>query len=406
MVELICGDARAVLSGMDAQSVHCCIASPPYFALRSYGGGAQEIGTEQTPAAYVAALADVFRGVWRVLRDDGTLWLVLGDSYAGSWGNQGRKPAGQRGNQRPINGPILQPVHDGRYPAREHNTGACPPGVRPKSLLGIPWRVAFALQDDGWILRQELIWAKPNPMPESVKDRCARAHETVFMLAKGPRYYYDQDAIREEHTMKPQRRLRPQQRRDGTHAVDGWKEPRLLGDEQRADGHAAGRNKRSVWTVATSPLSSKKYGCATEHYAAFPPELVRPMVRAATSERGVCPACGAPYRRVVERAVEDDRAVERKRNVGGRSDGFTRTKASGGLPPVLSQTTGWEPGCSCDAGEPVPAIVLDPFLGSGTTGLVALQEGRRVVGIDLNAAYIDLARARLAQTQPPLLSAV
>jgi DNA modification methylase len=325
---LLCGDARAVLAGMPARSVHTCITSPPYYGLRAYNGGTAELGTEQTPQEYVAALVAVFHGVYRVLRDDGTCWIVIGDCYAGSWGNQGRKT--ERGTQRPINGLMLQAC-DARYPAKDRNTGALPPGIRAKSLMGIPWRVAFALQDDGWIVRQEVIWHKSNPMPESVKDRCTRGHETVFMLAKQGRYYYDQDAIREEHAMTPQRRLTPSHygRRGvalGARGVDDHTGMMGLSQEPATFGPPAGRNKRSVWTVATAPLSSEKFGCDVDHYAAFPPELVRPMVRAS---------------------------------------------------------------CRPDA------VVLDPFAGACTTALVALQEGRRAIMIDLNADYLRLGDARL-----------
>jgi DNA modification methylase len=313
---LLCGDARDVLATLPVQSVQTCITSPPYFGLRSYQGGNAEIGTEQMPQAYVAALVDVFRGVHRVLRADGTLWLVLGDSYTNAGGPE---PAQTKwlvdGASNTQNGGKTRKAH----------------GLPAKNLLGIPWRVAFALQDDGWIVRQEVIWHKSNPMPESVKDRCTRGHETVFMLAKQGRYYYDQDAIREEHAMTPQRRLTPSHygRRGvalGARGVDDHTGMMGLSQEPATFGPPAGRNKRSVWTVATAPLSSEKFGCDVDHYAAFPPELVRPMVRAS---------------------------------------------------------------CRPDA------VVLDPFAGACTTALVALQEGRRAIMIDLNADYLRLGDARL-----------
>ena len=180
-IKVYVGDALESLSNLPDGSVDCCVTSPPYFGLRDYGVEGQ-IGLEDTPEQYVARLVKVFREVRRVLSSTATLWLNLGDSYAGSWGNQGRKA--ERGTQRPINGEMMQPVHDGRYPAKESNTGALPPGLKPKDMVGIPWRVAFALQADGWVLRSDIVWSKPNPMPESVRDRPTKSHETLFLFSK------------------------------------------------------------------------------------------------------------------------------------------------------------------------------------------------------------------------------
>jgi DNA modification methylase len=354
----------------------------------------------------VAALVEVFRGVKRVLRDDGTLWVVLGDSYAS--GEVGRHDSVQG---RSIDGKRVTSKQHGeaRIQRRMERT------VPAKSLLGIPWRVAFALQDDGWILRAEIIWHKPSAMPESVKDRVTRAHETVFMLAKAPRYFYDQEAIREAASPSTAQRAA---QGTGRAIASAHAKHRSVDGADRASVRSTlfaydfvsyvrnGRNRRSVWTVATSPLSAKKFGLdLVEHYAAFPPELVRPMIRAATSERGVCPACGAPWQRVVERGAPA--------RIGGLVGASAHMRAgkgghgqwdAGHMPLVRPvRTTGWQPTCRCDAGEPQPAVVADIFCGSGTTGYVAVQEGRRFIGIDVNADYLRLCAARIATAQPPLL---
>lgn len=264
----------------------------------------------------------LFSEVRRVLADDGTLWLNIGDSYSGSWGNQGRKEG--RGTQRPVNGPMLTPVHDGRYPTEGSRTGAIKPGAPPaKNLMGIPWRVAFALQDDGWILRNDIIWAKSNGMPESIKDRLSTKHEHVFMFAKSTRYWFDLDPIREEQSpVSIARATRADMR-----GKDGWADayhgnpPTGLARQSERDT-SIGRNPGDVWTIATQPFPGA-------HFAVMPPELARRAVLA-----------------------------------------------------------GCKPG----------GTVLDPFSGSGTTGLVAQQTGRKYIGIDLNADYLDLSlRTRLQQ---------
>ena len=233
------GDAATVLATLPSGSVDCIVTSPPYFGLRDYGVDGQ-IGAEASPAEFVAAMVAVFREARRVLADDGTLWLNLGDSYSGSWGNQGRKT--ERGTQRPITKPMMQPVHDGRYgDTGGSRTGAIKPGAPPaKNLMGIPWRVAFALQDDGWILRNDIIWAKPNAMPSSVKDRPSNKHEHLFLFTKGPRYWSDLDPIRE-------------------------------GD--------SGRNPGDVWTIATQPFSEA-------HFATMPPALAERCVQAGCKPHG------------------------------------------------------------------------------------------------------------------------
>jgi DNA modification methylase len=258
---IIQGDCREGMRQMSEKSVQTCVTSPPYFGLRDYGHVGQ-IGLEQTPDEYVQQLVEVFREVRRVLRDDGTVWLNLGDSYAGSgkgvWNVPDSEKANVKETCRPSENPVKTIVD-----------------LPPKNLIGIPWRVAFALQADGWILRQDIIWHKPNPMPESVTDRCTKAHEYIFLFSKSAKYYYDADAIKE---------------------VSDY--PELAGKKQRVDYRPNGtilnqstgskkevvrnetRNKRSVWTVATKPY-------AEAHFATFPPELITPCILAGCPEGGL-----------------------------------------------------------------------------------------------------------------------
>ena len=273
-VTIYCGDARDLLRGLPDASAHCCVTSPPYWGLRDYGVPGQ-LGLEATPEAYVAALVEVFREVRRVLRDDGTCWLNLGDSYAGSWGNYGGQNRGN-GTQREIvtGSQAHQNAYDGLEGWRPPTADA--PGLKPKDLVGIPWRVAFALQADGWYLRQDIIWSKPNPMPESVTDRCTKAHEYIFLLSKSAKYYYDADAVREENSETSHT--------GGTYRNE-WKYAPLksgTGKSGMAIGVPIprnGRNRRSVWTVATQPY-------AGAHFATFPPALIEPCILAGVPRGG------------------------------------------------------------------------------------------------------------------------
>lgn len=272
------GDCLESLRQMEDQSVNCCVTSPPYFGLRDYGVDGQ-IGLEDTPDAYVGRLVEVFREVRRVLRDDGTLWLNLGDSYAAARGGTHQPAetlAGGKGGKADDGGRVNRDRHDGYNPTR--NAPAI--GLKHKDLIGIPWRVAFALQADGWYLRQDVIWSKPNPMPESVKDRCTKAHEYLFMLTKSARYFYDAEAIKE-----PSADLEKSTARYKS-AFGGAKNEALLATDQvhtrpigmrEFDGK---RNRRSVWTVTTKPF-------AGAHFATFPPDLIEPCILAGCPKGGV-----------------------------------------------------------------------------------------------------------------------
>ena len=251
---ILTGDTLALLPTLESDSVQTCVTSPPYFGLRDYGHDGQ-IGLEQTPDAYVAKLVDVFREVRRVLRDDGTLWLNLGDSYTGS------ASTGGTGKETDYTGK--------RSPPNKRAEG-----LKPKDLIGIPWRVAFALQADGWYLRQDVIWHKPNPMPESVRDRCTKAHEYMFLLSKSERYFFNSEAMKEKAAgvrggaPKKIHSESAQGKHGATSALNkSW------------DG-AETRNRRSVWTVASS-----RYGGA--HFATFPPTLIEPCILAGAPFNGL-----------------------------------------------------------------------------------------------------------------------
>lgn len=320
------GDALDRLRDLPDESIHCCVTSPPYWGLRDYGVDGQ-LGLEKTPDEYVAKMVEVFREVRRVLRNEGTLWLNLGDSYAHSGACGGSSPVGDREYRQTDATAQIKMKYE------------IPPGLKQKDLIGIPWRVAFALQADGWWLRQDIIWHKPNPMPESVRDRCTKSHEYIFMLSKSSRYYYDADAIKEPGVSETTKMPDGWDTGPGAHGAfhrDG-REKGAKTDKQRGHGrrHAGFndrwdalsrkeqcslmRNKRSVWTVATAPFKEA-------HFATFPPDLITPCILAGCPEGGV---------------------------------------------------------------------VLDPFGGSGTTAEVALKTGRKFYLIELSADYIAIAQKRI-----------
>jgi DNA modification methylase len=468
--QLYVGDVRDCLRELEPESVHCVVTSPPYWGLRDYGTGSwdggdpdcdhvapptggpqplarldagggqgmnyrrgndgqyrdvcgkcgatradQQIGLEATPELFVASMVAVFREVRRVLRRDGTCWVNLGDSYAGGKTgrtDQGRDIGGRGGNYA-----------DGSFALGEQRP--VPPGMKQKDLCGIPWRVAFALQADGWYLRSDIVWSKPNPMPESVTDRPTKAHEYVFLLTRSPRYFFDQEAVREDAVRGFAYTPNSPRMPDGGHGkwrgAGDAKRSVLSGDNQTGTvcDPSSGRNIRSVWEIVTQPYPEA-------HFATFPEALPERCIRAGTSERGCCPVCGAPWERETELTPEYAAGVEyarEKRRSGARAehaDGFTNVNhgSLGGAPRTKQTvTTGWRPSCTCtlsggvaDAAaggtsghgrgtpaESVPCTVLDPFMGSGTTALVARKLGRRSVGVELNPDYAALCARRLQQ---------
>ena len=301
------GDCRETMRRWKEQGIKAqtCVTSPPYYGLRDYGHEGQ-LGLEETPEQYIAAMVEVFRCVWDVLEEDGTLWLNIGDSYNGS-GGQGTKP-----------NIMSKEAAEGRG-----GKAIKVDGIKPKDLIGIPWMMAFALRADGWYLRQDIIWHKPNPMPESVTDRCTKAHEYIFLMSKSQKYYYDAEAIKEEANEDSGF---AKQRAKG---IDTWKynntSERIAQTGQTIEASTFGeigkRNKRSVWTVTTKPY-------AGAHFAVFPSDLIEPCIL---------------------------------------------------------------------AGAPVGGIVLDPFMGSGTTAQVAQNLGRQYIGCELNPDYCQLQNIRTAQ---------
>jgi DNA modification methylase len=387
MITLLTGDCRQVLLTLPEQSVQTVVTSPPYFGLRRYDVDGDQIGDEPTPAAYVAALVDVFRAVRRVLRDDGTCWVNLGDSYAGN-GTGGLTPIGATGQRKGRGNDGLQSVV-----GRVH-------GIPEKNLIGIPWRVAFALQDDGWILRSDIIWAKPNPMPESVRDRPTRSHEYLFLFSKQPRYYYDADAIREpgsanSHGGGTAHNDRYPKAVHGANAHNGLMNAKPAGD--------AGRNRRTVWTIATRPYSGA-------HFAVFPEQLIEPCILAGSANKA-CPHCGAAWVRQVEKG---ETPWEHRKNKGEpirrgidteTIDAVQRgTSAWNGQKQAAwkeanpDRDLGFAPACACpDNDGSARSTVLDPFAGSGTTMRVAERYGRNSIGIDLG--YLDLQEQRTDNIQ-------
>lgn len=270
---IIPGDCIEGLRTLPDASVHCCVTSPPYWGLRDYGHDGQ-IGLESTPEAYVARMVEVFREVRRVLREDGTCWLNLGDSYCGGGGYAPDAPCNKRRAEGESWGPMNAFSTREGQARKKSRPGYTPPGLKAKDLVGIPWRVAFALQADGWWLRQDIIWHKPNPMPESVRDRCTKAHEYVFLLTKSERYYYDAEAVSEAAAYAG--------------VVTNDFSSSAIGLGIKPSGNAipgtaytvkSTRNRRSVWTVTTKPYNGA-------HFAVMPPDLVEPCIKAGCPEGG------------------------------------------------------------------------------------------------------------------------
>jgi DNA modification methylase len=495
-LQIIQGDALERLRWLSSDSVHCVVTSPPYWGLRDYGtaqweggdpdcehsvgGQVQQtkagtdpnavgvrpgvdawsckkcganrndlqIGLEETPELWVAKLVDVFREVRRVLHPSGTLWCNVGDAYNSRPGDPSPK---ERLNN-----------HTPERDSRSFKTSA----LKPKDLIGLPWALAFALRDDGWWLRCDIIWHKPNPMPESVTDRPTKSHEYVFLLTKRANYFYDAEAVKEPQSQGTFDRFGNGNapRKTTTKAIAA--EPGIVRanadykdrtpDSILPDGC---RNKRSVWTIPTEAYSEA-------HFATFPTDVVKPCILAGTSAKGVCNAtvkrlkvrgdlteeelaktaaylqqkglrsilrsaefnpadistemrkyfvevdrkCGAPYERIIEKSggtigkgswVNHDFDAEHGKSQpsGSRADGSDKDGT------YQVKTLGWKPTCPCEAGEPIPATCLDPFLGSGTTAAVALELGRSAVGIELSESYCLLAKERCGRVTPGLMLA-
>lgn len=386
------GDVSRVLKTWPAAFIQTVVTSPPYWGLRDYGVKNQ-LGLERNPEEYVAKMVEIFREVRRCLRDDGTVWLNLGDSYAGSWGNyHPNSPPGKHGQRLKQTARWNRPAYTAQD--RLPPTANCP-NLKPKDLCGIPWRVAFALQADGWYLRSDIIWSKPNPMPESVTDRPTKAHEYIFLLTKNQAYFYDAEAIKEPQIeYERNRRLRElSQGLDSTYniASEGktGQSPQgstgsVKNSRRRQELAVEGvRNKRTVWEVATQPYSEA-------HFATFPEKLIEPCILAGTSEKGCCVKCGAPMERIFEPTGH-----ENKREPAHAPKSEPTKTDSTGWAPLNKFSGNWQPTCKCKA-ETKPCIACDPFMGSGTTGLVALKFNRQFVGVELSPKYIKMAERRIA----------
>ena len=458
---ILVGDARASLAGIPDRSVHCCVTSPPYWSLRSYstdpqvwggdplcdhlwnehrqyrdsptrtggegigfddadttraqrwtttnfcsrcGGWRGELGSEPDPDSFVAHLVEVFREVHRVLRDDGTLWLNLGDGYAANRSYQ---------------------IRDNKHCDVGNTRGmSVPDGLKPKDLLLMPARLAIALQTDGWYLRSDICWVKPNPMPESCTDRPTSAYEHILLLTKSPHYYYDHFAGREPAA--------------GTSRHDltgpGYSAPGQSpqhGNRQTPENPAPTRNLRNVWhinpppsdylfcqacsgywagpnrqqvpksvingnTILTCPTCHRS-DAWVGHYAAFPLELPRRCLALGAPSHGVCPNCSAPWTRVTDRALGGEAKIQPNTRPACEERGVSATSAlrTNGRTTFNVSSIGWQPSCSCGLPNTIPATILDPFLGTGTSLVAATSLNLLSIGLELNPAYAALAHHRV-----------
>lgn len=491
------GDVLDVLKAMPAESVHCVVTSPPYWGLRDYsicecakrrnagvdtleeagtvtdgvsgqyrpddvrcqkepsssceichgtgeipGVKDNQFGLELTPQLYIDKMVAVFRELRRVLRKDGTCWVNMGDSYSNDtkWGGQsgGKNYTSAEGNYR---GQRVKRRDTDCDPKRGAMAIGQPissnfSGLKPKDLVGMPWRLALALQADGWYLRSDIIWHKPNPMPESMTDRPTKSHEYIFLLSKSQRYFYDAFAIKEESTGNAHSRgggVNPKSTKHGQHSrMEEDRDPRHIGVGRRRRARKGvpnqprvkqnesfsssitelveTRNKRSVWTVATQSYEEA-------HFATFPEELIQPCILAGTSEKGCCSDCGTPWERILEPGPEYKKALgssyhdhsetaeKGMKQLRGKN-GQNKARDEQGVTFADYRTVGWEPGCDCHGNgivghmPIVPATVLDPFAGSGTTGVVSLRYHRKFLGIELNPEYAAMARRRIKDDAP------
>lgn len=431
-LSILCGDVLEKIKEIPDNSIHCVVTSPPYFQLRDYNCPGQ-IGLEPTIEDYLAKMVQVFTEVRRVLRDDGILWLNMGDSYSG---NSSGSPQSGLKALSDLHSPRKKPRQNHAYQdesvsPRKRTTA----GLKPKDLMMMPARVALALQASGWYLRCDIIWFKPNPMPESVYDRPTKSHEYIFLLSKSQRYFYDAEAIREKATggshargngNNPKSRVpsgwdttpgghhkglvgRYKQDRVGKRQYVGfnkrWKDKQNESFSSAVAGIVSSRNRRSVWEIGSQPFSDA-------HFATFPPDLVKPCILAGTSAAGCCSVCGAPLQRVVENGEHNkiqqklcgaDRngewhGVGKKDFESAKAQNASRVKANVLAGMRERKTVNWEPTCKCKNASTSPCIVLDPFGGSGTTGMVALELGRSATLIELNPDYVKIIEQRCNTT--------
>lgn len=373
------GQCIVNMDKIPSEVIDSCVTSPPYYRLRDYGIEGQ-LGLEKTPELFIAKLVEVFRSVKRILKPTATLWINIGDSYS------------------------------------KNNEG----DLKQKDLIGIPWMLAFALRADGWYLRQDIIWHKPNPMPESVTDRCTSSHEYLFLLSKSPIYYFDADAIKTKgkNPTDDLRRLTnvdeshksiPSKQNNGlrskTKVPSGWD----TGAGSHGSYHRKGRsnakytekvfdgmaNKRSVWTISTQSYSEA-------HFATFPEALIVDCIKAGSSEYGCCSQCGSPYKRCMTKELIPTSKASYNSKIDNRDvhadkqDRGSNMSKDGLQPGWINKTTttGWKPTCKCNASV-VPAVIFDPFAGAFTTPVVSKKLGRNYSGCELNPAYIKIGNKRM-----------
>lgn len=351
--KILQGDNRETLLTLRKKSIQTCVTSPPYWQLRNYAGEEKQIGLEKTWQEFIHELVvGVFAPIHEALRDDGTLWVNMGDGYS-----------------------------DGKD------------GFRVKNLQGIPWRLAFALQDWGWNLRQDIIWHKITAMPESGRlDRCSKAHEYIFLFSKKPDYFFDNHAIREKtgNESTPEDyavALQPAGPQWYQRDVNPFEDGDKSGNKQTVT-HPDGKAKRTVWPIAGEASKIK-------HFAMFPRKLVTPCIKSGTSEKGCCRICETPIKRIVE-----SKRIATRPGINNKSEG-KETEETGKIDierhTTEYSTKGWEPGCSCGSLDNTkPCVVLDPFSGSGTTVATAIKLGRRAIGCELSAEYIGESEKKIA----------
>jgi DNA modification methylase len=446
-VTIMKGDCRTITAGMPEKSIHCTVTSPPYWGMRKYAGqqdtvwggdpdckhkwgdpvqkrgtgvggskkqrsnkGANHdgstsrfcercgawmgsLGGEPTPDIYVRNLVEIFRGVRRILRDDGCLWLNLGDCYANS------KGVGQKGGK---DGYAHRGLHGENTPDRSGWKDS-EWGLKSGDLMLMPQRVAMAMQADGWWLRSAIVWAKGssfcgwsgNPMPESVRNRPSAAYEMLFLMTKSRRYFYDWLVAREQATSSEEEYLKvAEARRNLIRYGKGYKvgAERHEGETSFTGVFDGMRNLRNVWAIPT-------HGFGGSHFATYPEELVRPCITAGTSPF-TCQECGAPWEREVERSmaylkqdINGNRAKAKKKNVDRGDQGGPCDQI------IMARQTGWRPTCDHPLGEPGRSIVFDPFGGSGTTGVVAMKMGRDAILAELSDDYVRMAGRRIAKVE-------
>jgi DNA modification methylase len=331
---ILLGDVLEQSKNIKDKSVHCVVTSPPYFQQRNYGVVGQ-IGIEPTLEEYIDKITIVCREVWRILRDDGTFWLNIGDSYS------------------------QKNIKSGK--------------IKSKDVFGVPWKLAFALRDDGWYLRSDIIWHKTSHMPEPVRDRPVNAHEHIFLLTKSSKYFWDFFAVRERAKYEGDCRGNRNDKRRGTEC-----------NAMNSMSITTGKNMNNVWSLSTGR-------CSEAHFATFPEQLVERCIKAGTSEFGCCSECGSFYNRIVEEVKGDvlkSLSVDKESgNLNKGGDTYTQT--------VEVKTVGFKQICKCKNSLPIPCTVFDPFMGAGTTALVAEKLGRNWIGIELNPEYVDIAKKRI-----------